>query len=83
MYRIPDIWPFSISGIQPNSKLDIRPDMRPARYPACRVLGAGYTGYIKYSNNEFLLQYWEIDQGELRKNVKNMLKNMLKNMIDR
>ena len=38
-----------------------------AGYPAGRILGAGYTGYIKYSNNKFLLQYWEINLGYEKK----------------
>ena len=69
----PDIRPFSISGIRPDSKFDIRPDIRPAGYPAGRISGAGYTGYIKYSNNKFLLQYWEINLGYEKKNVNNMI----------
>ena len=42
---VPDIRPFSISGIRPDSKFDIRP----AGYPVGRILRAGYTGYIEYS----------------------------------
>ena len=37
------------------------PDIRPTGYLAGLILGARFTGYIKYSNNKFLLQHWEIN----------------------